>query len=253
MSVLPYEEIFGRAQAGRVGFVEVPMDSARIIVLAEGQSGAIATRRLGACSGLVILGRSAAIMAHIAPRSPTAQLGATSSAQHFRVFVGQMEQLYISNRRHFPPETTAWGFYLTGVHEITDELKAIASHRFAILGLRNRHTGYHPFEGPNRRDEIRACLQLIGPGFTHFYIEYVLMENMMLPRPSPDRQAPRGTALSESNFLVWSANAGKAIQMFYGQPVEPGQLSGTYEIRCANPNGVIAWPRYNFDTRQWVR
>ncbi|KAK0840198.1 hypothetical protein LTR57_025049 [Friedmanniomyces endolithicus] len=190
-------------------------------------------------------------MAHIAPRSPTAQLGATSSAQHFRVFVGQMEQLYISNRRHFPPETTAWGFYLTGVHEITDELKAIASHRFAILGLRNRHTGYHPFEGPNRRDEIRACLQLIGPGVTHFYIEYVLMENMMLPRPSPDRQAPRGTALSESNFLVWSANAGKAIQMFYGQPVEPGQLSGTYEIRCANPNGVIAWPRYNFDTRQW--
>ena len=60
MNGLSYDDVFTHAQARQIGFIEVPMDSARILLLPEGQSGAIATRRLGGCSGLVVLGRSAA-------------------------------------------------------------------------------------------------------------------------------------------------------------------------------------------------
>ncbi len=64
MTTFSYDTLFEHAQGRLPGYVEVPMDGARIVAVAEGQAGAIATLRLGACSGLVVLGRSAAIMAH---------------------------------------------------------------------------------------------------------------------------------------------------------------------------------------------
>ena len=216
------------------------MDAARIVILAEGQSGAIATRQLGGCSGLVILGRSAAIMAHIAPRPPAAQQSATASQQHFQNLMGQVEQLYTTHREHFPSETTAWGFYAAGFSDITDELKAIASQRFSVLGLNNQHTYYDVFLGANRRDEVRACVQLLGPGTTLFYVEQGMIETITFPLPLPDRQASQRTGTSsERNFLAWSDSAGKCMQVLYGRQVEPdlNRLSGIYDVYRADPQG----------------
>lgn len=65
-----YDVIFARANEGRRNFIEVSMDHADIVLLPENQGGANATRRLAGCSGVVVLGRTAAIMAHIAPLPP---------------------------------------------------------------------------------------------------------------------------------------------------------------------------------------
>ncbi|KAK4900125.1 hypothetical protein LTR49_027544 [Elasticomyces elasticus] len=255
MTALSYDNLFERAQAGQAGFVEVPMDGARIVILAEGQSGAIATRRLGGCSGLVILGRSAAIMAHIAPRPPTVQQSATASQQHFQTLLGQVEQLYVTYRGHFPLETTGWGFYVAGFSDITDELKAIANQRFTALGLNNQHTYYNVVLGANRRDEVRACVQLLGPGATFFYIEQRLIEDIRFPAPLPDRQASQRTGhASQRNFLAWSDSAGRSVQMFYGRQVEPdfGRLSGIYDVYRADAQGRGTWLRFDFSTGTWI-
>ncbi len=232
------------------------MDGARIVAVAGGQAGAIATRRLGACSGLVVLGRSAAIMAHIAPRSNTASVNTTDSEQHFRDLLGQVAQLFISHRGYFPSETTAWGFYISNFSLVTNALVAIATQQFHMLGLHNQHTYYDAFVEPNRRDEVRACV-LLGPSTTLFYIEARLVEQISFPRlsPLPDRFASNSTGqVSQRNFLVWSSSAGTAYQMLYGQQVEPdrSRLSGVYEIYHVDPRGRKGWIKYNFDTDQWV-
>jgi len=72
----------------------------RTLIIAEGQPGAIATRKLGACSGVVVLGRTAVIMAHILPGDPNARQEQFSAEQHFNL-LAQVEQQYLTNRTHF--------------------------------------------------------------------------------------------------------------------------------------------------------
>lgn len=132
-------------------------------------------------------------MAHIAPRPPAAHSSASTSQSHFAALLVQVEQLYVTYRRHFPPESTAWGFYLDGFEDVTDDLKAIATRRLTELGLSNQHTFYNLFVGPNRRDEVCACVQIMGPGLTRFYFEQRLIEEMKLPRPLPDRHVSQKT------------------------------------------------------------
>ncbi|KAK0941041.1 hypothetical protein LTR29_007459 [Friedmanniomyces endolithicus] len=170
-------------------------------------------------------------MAHIAPRPPAAHSSASTSQSHFAALLVQVEQLYVTYRRHFPPESTAWGFYLDGFEDVTDDLKAIATRRLTELGLSNQHTFYNLFVGPNRRDEVCACVQIMGPGLTRFYFEQRLIEEMKLPRPLPDRH------------------------MFYGQQVAPDftQLFGIYDMHRAGPQGQGIWLRFDFDDGIWIR
>jgi len=107
-----YDTIFASARHGQSGFLEVPMNNTRTLIPTEGQSGAIATRKLGARSGVVVLGRTAAIIAHISPGDPNARQGQFSAEQYFRNLLAQVEQQYLTNRAHFPTQATAWGIYI---------------------------------------------------------------------------------------------------------------------------------------------
>jgi len=93
-----------------------------------------------------------------------------SIAATSEISVACSDEMY-TNEWIFPRGTTAWGFYVAGFSDVTDELKAIATQRCTGLGLTNQHTYYNPFTGASRRDEVRLCIQLLGPGMTLFYIE----------------------------------------------------------------------------------
>ncbi|KAK0343871.1 hypothetical protein LTR91_017584 [Friedmanniomyces endolithicus] len=217
MNGLSYDDVFTHAQARQIGFIEVPMDSARILLLPE----------------VVLLRPNRTLPPFL-----------------------YVEQLYVTYRRHFPPESAAWGFYLAGFEDVTDDLKAIATRRLTELGLSNQHTFYNLFVGPNRRDEVCACVQIMGPGITRFYIEQQLIEEIRLPRPLPDRHASQTTDhLSQKNFLLWLDGAGRPVQVFYGQQVPPNftQLSGIYDVYRAGPQGRGVWLRFDFDDGIWVR
>ncbi|KAK0932879.1 hypothetical protein LTR29_015549 [Friedmanniomyces endolithicus] len=156
-----------------------------------------------------------------------------SIAATSEISVACSDEMY-TNEWIFPRGTTAWGFYVAGFSDVTDELKAIATQRCTGLGLTNQHTYYNPFTGASRRDEVRLCIQLLGP----------------------DRQASRGIGNSQQrNFLAWSDSTGKAIHMFYGHQVEPDlpRLAGIYEIYRAGPQGPGTWLRYDFSAGAWVR
>lgn len=52
MTTISYDTLFEHTQGRLPDYVEVSMDGARIVAVAEGQAGAVATRRLGVCSRL---------------------------------------------------------------------------------------------------------------------------------------------------------------------------------------------------------
>ncbi|KAK0926236.1 hypothetical protein LTR29_017921 [Friedmanniomyces endolithicus] len=241
-----YDDIFTRASEGQRNFIEVTMDHADIVLLPENQRGAIATRRLGGCSGVVILGRTAAIMAHIAPlptgptrgaqaprRSGTADQTLSESEKHFTDILRHVENLYVVHRPHFPSEATIWGFYLAGAEGVTDDLRAIASRRFAALGLRGRHTYYQAYTSVNRRDEVRVGVQIDGAGSTSFYVETRHMESIRFPDPLPDPHASqRAGQPRQKNFLTMSARDPRFVQMVFGRAVAPD---------LTRFNGVTRW------------
>lgn len=265
MNSASYDNIFARANAGHRNYVEVLMDHAEILILPENQAGAIATRRLGGCSGVVVLGRTAAIMAHIAPlpsnpsrntqRPGAAVPGLSDSEQHFMDILSRAETLYTNNRQHFPIETTVWGFYLAGAESVTDDLKAIAIRRFAALGLRGQHTYYQPYRGANRRDEVRVGVDIDGLGATSFYVETRQMESIRFPDPLPDPHASqRPMHQGQMNFLTISARDPRLVQMFFGRPISPdlSRMAGVYDVLSVGQDGRMVWRRFDFGSRTWL-
>lgn len=243
-----YNSLFARAQAGHPNFVEVPMDTSGIAIVPPGGSGAIVTRRLGGCSGVVILGRSAAIMAHIAPRPPATVQTATASRQHFSSLLGQVEQLYNAHRAHFPSGTTSWGVYVSGFAGVTDDLKGIAVQRLSALGLTNQHTYYSPIRGAN--DEVRVCVLLQGPGRTLLYLEGRLLDDISFPT-TPDRHASRrGGPLAARSYLLFSMRAQIFTHVLYGQhmSLDTDALSGVYDV--LDDRGP--WVQFDFTAKTWV-
>jgi len=255
MNSSSYDTIFANAKHGQSGFLEVPMNITRTLILAEGQAGAVATRKLGACSGVVVLGRTAVIMTHISPGDPNARRGQFSAEQHFRNLLAQVEQQYLTNRTHFPTQATAWGIYIADFEEITNDLRAYAAQRFAALGLPNGHTYYTQHRGPNRHDEVRACVQLSGFGVTSFYLEQQLIQSVQFPRPLPGRQAPQSVVpAAHRNYLAYYEAQQTWIHFFAGEGLvqEYARLSGVYDILFVGRNERSNWLKYNFTSRAWV-
>ncbi|KAK1056880.1 hypothetical protein LTR33_013781, partial [Friedmanniomyces endolithicus] len=250
-----YDTIFACARDGQSSFLEVPMNHTRTLILAEGRPGAIATRKLGACSGVVVLGRTAAIMAHISPGDPNASQGQFSAEQHFRTLLAQVEQQYLASRTHFPREATAWGIYIADFDEITNDLRAYAAQRFAALGLPGGHSYYAPHRGPNRRDEVRACVQLSGSGVTSFYLERQQIQSIQFPRPVPGRQAPHAAVpAAHRNHLAYREAQQTWIHVFAGNSLVPesARLSGVYDILFVDRNETSRWLKYDFTSRAWL-
>ncbi|KAK1052778.1 hypothetical protein LTR74_016460 [Friedmanniomyces endolithicus] len=255
MNSSSYDTIFARAGHGQPGFLEGPMNSSSTLILAEGQPGAIATRKLGACSGVVVLGRTAAIVAHISPGDPNARQGQFTAEQHFRNLFAQVEQQYIIHRTHFPTEATAWGIYIADFDEITNDLRAYAAQRFAALGLPNGHTYYTQHRGPNRRDEVRVCVQLSGSGITSFYLEQQLIQSIQFPRPLPGRHAPYSAVpAAQRNYLAYYEANQAWVHFFAGRSLVPetARLSGVYDILFVDRSERNRWLKYDFTSRGWV-
>ncbi|KAK6441312.1 hypothetical protein LTR95_002455 [Oleoguttula sp. CCFEE 5521] len=238
-----YDNIFQKAANRTPGYVEVTMDNVQMVTVGLGQNGAIATRRLGGCSGLVILGENAAMMAHIAPRPRNAPKGQSAVEAHFKTYLEQVARMYWDNRQWFPAASTAWGFYVAGFNIITDTIKEMAVRCFTRLGLSNQHTYYSPNLSPERRDEVRACV-LLAPGKTLFVIEAQKLAEIEFPLHLPDRTASRARS---QNFLEWGGD--RVVQSYYGAKVaiDNTRLNGVYDVLCGKD-----WQKYDFTSRKWL-
>ncbi|KAK0971251.1 hypothetical protein LTR54_017827 [Friedmanniomyces endolithicus] len=240
-----YDTIFASARHGQSGFLEVPMNNTRTLIPTEGQSGAIATRKLGARSGVVVLGRTAAIIAHISPGDPNARQGQFSAEQYFLPYQPSA----------FSNTGNGLGYLHSDFEEITNDLRAYAAQRFAALGLPNGHTYHTQHRGPNRHDEVRACVQLSGFGMTSFYLEQQLIQSVQFPRPLPRRQAPQSVVpAAHRNYLAYYEAQQTWIHFFAGGGLVPeyARLSGIYDILSVGRNERSSWLKYNFTSRAWV-
>lgn len=203
-------------------------------------------------------------MAHIGPRDPS-QSGSLSGSQdgstslrHFLSILSQVESLYVEHRvrdpSSFPVETTVWGFFVAGFTIVTDDLRDIATARFAALGLRSEYTYYELYTDDDRYDQVRACVQIDGAGTTSFYIENKLEESIEFPVPLPDPLASQNQGHPlQRNYLVYSAVNAGFVQMFFGREVEPdlARFTGVYDVFYRH-NGIPTWGHYNFLTHTWV-
>lgn len=167
----------------------------------------------------------------------------------------RVESLYINHRPHFPLETTVWGFYLANAEAVTDDLKAIASQRFAALGLRGRHTYYQAYRGANRSDEVRVGVRIDGLGTTSFYVESRHMESIRFPEPLPDPHASQISGQSQQkNFLTISARDPRFVQMFFGRAITPDltRFTGVYDVLSVERDGRVLWRKFSFQSRTWL-
>lgn len=249
--------IFDQARRGAPGIVEVPMDDAQIAIVQNGSPATlIASRKLGSCSGIVVLGRGAAIMAHIAPRAPGLNSDVPTGEAHFRSIIDRVVGLFRTHRDHFPRQSTSWGVYVDGFRNVTDDLLAIATEKFAGLGIGHRVYYYEPYRGQDRRDQVRIAVAMRSD-ITTFTIESTLLDRIAFAGPPlPLRQASTfsSTLLNEAEYLIWLASTGRFGQMskctLY-ENIDTTHFTGGYDVLCIAKDGRKTWNTFNFTSQTW--
>lgn len=231
------------------------MDRADIVVLNEYQAGAIATRNLGGCSGIVVLGRTAAIMAHVAPRPPrptaTANTETTSdSERHFMAIFDQVEHLYRQNYTHFPRGTTTWGIFAQGFDIVTQPLRNATSQRFAALGLGNRHHYYDARTRPGQPDAVRLGVRIDGRGETAFFVESEQRDGIRFPDPNASRLPTQ----LQHNYLNFTVRDRRLVHVFHGTTtqVDPSRFAGVYDAVKEELDGTRNWKKFDLSSGQWL-
>lgn len=132
--------LYQRLKDGRQ-LLEVGVDDKNILVYnANPRINAIGTKGLNGCTCVVILGKSAIILAHISPYpgdfdSDTDEDLPQKSYQHHEDSLTAVTDLMKSHIRHFPASTTAWGIFADDqaagsvtsiIDQVRDRLRAVS-------------------------------------------------------------------------------------------------------------------------------
>lgn len=266
-----YEQL---KRAGKL--LEVEMDKADIL-LPDGPV-AIGTKNLNSCSGLVILGESAIILAHIAPLPPHPQ-GASpqrivrpdEGENHFRGILNDVQGLYNNHKSRFPSQATSWAIFgkFEGAVAMPEKLE-IARQTFYSWGLPMKCALYNIEKASNRTNPAAGTvIGVMQDRKTYLYVEDKLQDSINFNQEAPTTSA----ASSSSNPLTVTPASGSTDQT-YQRPqgfwaFSTQTVQFYYLTRENRPIPQAQWPPitgrqrviiietrkqagYDFDAKQWV-
>lgn len=259
--------------------LEVEMDTVKILL--PGGPIAIGTKNLNSCSGLVVLGEQAIILAHIAPLPPH-PLGASSQRPvvpgegeaHFKNMLNKVHGLYNIHKSRFPAQTTSWAIFGRFEAKIAmPEKLEMAKHYFASLGLPMKCAQYDIAKASDRTNPAAGTvIGVLQNRKAYLYVEDQLQDSIDFNQKAratssmPSVQSQPTSTIASGSTGQTSTRPIVQTQGFWAFSTQLQQFS--YRTRDNKPVPWSQWPQltgrhqvmiaetskimgFDFDSKQW--